>query len=703
MLGRVFEGVMDPDLRRASGTFYTPASLVQSLLDAALIALISQKLGCSESEAERRLENPGSRALGVIGTVTILDPAVGSGAFLLGALERLASIDPEQRGAVARKRAVLKRNLFGVDVNPAAVRLAELRLWLAVVADERTDRPGDVRPLPNLDCLIRQGDSLFDPIGPIITRQGHPAPHRRELTALRRQLVTATGPIKRSLVRRLSALEGEALAHSLEWAETNYRAEIAAALHLARGADLFGRRRGLDPSGRSALTRLRQELHRIRQARRRLSCEGGLPWFHYHSHFADVFAGGGFDLVIGNPPWLRSEQIPAGMRQQLAGRYRWWRGGAQPYGKGPDLSVAFLERGLELLAPSGILAMLVPAKITSAGYGAPARHGLASGVTLHAIADLTAELRTEFDALVYPMAIVAAKANPPSGHDVRVGLEVGDGPGINQCELRGGRPWVLLGDGLRNALRELESNHPTLGDRLGSHLGVKTGANRLFLNPPAEVEPDLIRPAIRGRDIRSFHSRSGARLLWTHDEAGQPLATLPSGAAAYLRPHWARLRARRDYRSGPPWTLFRILPSLSRYRVVWADLARQLTAAALTTPRDRQRIPLNSCYVAPMRRRLAAECLCAWLNSTWIRAAARLGAVPAASGFARFNSQTVERLPLPDGVLSDRALARIARAGRRGAALQEELDGMVSRHLGLSESAQSALRDFVRNGTDNRR
>lgn len=702
MLGRMFEGVMEPDLRRASGTFYTPASLVKQVVDTALVALISGRLGCSEALAERQLEDAGGSSVAeVLRGVTVLDPAVGSGAFLLGTLERLASIASEPAVAVARKRAVLRRNLFGVDLNPTAVRLAELRLWLAVVADDRTERPQDIRPLPNLDCLIRQGDSLFDPIGQITIDRPQSDKHRRELTGLRRQVVTATGPTKRALVRRLRALEAEALDHSLGWAETQYRSEITAALFQARGGDLFGRRRGLDLSGRKAVVRLRRELHQIRQARRRLAREGGLPWFHYQSHFADVFANGGFDLVVGNPPWLRSEQIPPGVRRRLAGRYHWCRGGSQRYGKGPDMSVAFLERGLELLAPSGVLAMLVPAKITSAGYGVPARHSLASTVTLHAVADLTTELRSQFDALVYPMAIVAGKVPPSRDHRVRLHLKVEHGASIPQSELRGGQPWILVGNRLRDALAELKGSHPRLGDTLVAHLGVKTGANHLYLNPPVELEPALLRPAIRGRDIRPFLCRVGAKLLWTHDEQGQPLATLPARAAAYLSAHLMELRSRKDYKSGAPWTLFRVLPSLARYRVVWADLASQVTAAALTTQRDRRLIPLNSCYVAPTARRLTAECLCAWLNSSWIRAAARLGAVPAANGFARFNAQTLARLPLPNGVLSDPELGRIARAGRAGRTSQEELDTIVSRHLGLSAATQSAFRNFI--GTDNSR
>jgi len=83
--------------------------------------------------------------------------------------------------------------------------------------------------------------------------------------------------------------------------------------------------------------------------------------------------------------------------------------------------------------------------------------------------------------------------------------------------------------------------------------------------------------------------------------------------------------------------------------------------------------------------------------------AARLTAVPAASGFARFNAQTISQLPLPAPVLSDARLGRIAREGRSGSFKQEELDDIAAQHLGLSTAARNALLSVVRGGTPGRR
>jgi hypothetical protein len=702
MLGRVFEGVMAPEVRHTSGTFYTPGALVQELLDAAFVALIEQRTGCGGRVAEEQMRSGHPNAARICSRVTLLDPAVGSGAFLLGALERLASFESDERRRPARKRRILMRNLFGVDQNAAAVRLAELRLWLAVVAADPAETGGAVRPLPNLDCLIRQGDSLFDPLGwaagvpPLDPELG------RELASLRQQAVNAVGPTKSSLMRKLRTTEALALECSLLIAEERHRTQIAECLGHARASDLFGRTRGLDRHSRTMLSRLRCGLQQVRQARRHLARDGEVPWFHYQSHFADVFAAGGFDIVIGNPPWLRSELLSSTLRSRLKGRYHWWRSSRRCYGKGPDLAVAFLERGFELAGNSGVIAMLVPAKVATAGYGAAARHALASTTTLHVVADLTGSPLAEFDATVYPMAIVAAKAPPLDEHRVRTTLSPEAKGHVLQGGLRGGGPWMLVRDCISDAIAELEQVQPKLGENVACRLGVKTGANRIFLNPPADLEPEVLRWAIRGRDLDAFRWKCRTRLLWTHDDGGRPRRQLPAKTAAYLTAHQGELRARKDFNGGIPWVLFRTQPAVAQFRVAWADLARRLAAVALSRAGDREHIPLNSCYVAPVPTEAEAERLAAWLNSTWVRAMAQIRAVPAASGFARFNAQVVARLPLPQGVLTDPSLSRIAREGRAGRLVQEELDDVAARHLQLSPRAQRALRSVLDRATKHR-
>ena len=184
------------------------------------------------------------------------------------------------------------------------------------------------------------------------------------------------------------------------------------------------------------------------------------------------------------------------------------------------------------------------------------------------------------------------------------------------------------------------------------------------------------------------------RLLWPCDESGHPLADLPPGARAHLAPHTKRLRARADANGGPPWALFRTTAAAAPHRVVWADLARRLIALALVNGAARTQIPLNTCYVIATPDADTALRLAAWLNASWLRAAARLVAPPAAGGFARFSAGVVGGLPLPDSVLADPALAELGRLGAEGREVQGEIDALTASHLALGPDATRALADL---------
>jgi hypothetical protein len=506
------------------------------------------------------------------------------------------------------------------------------------------------------------------------------------LAELRGRVVVAPGVEKRAALRELALVEARVAEASLARADAALRTAAAECLRAARAGDLFGGRRGLGRAGAARLAELRRELRQVGALRRSLVREREVPWFDYRVQFADVFAGGGFDLVVGNPPWRRAEELPADLRRRLAGRYRWWRSGGRGYANRPDLAVAFLERSLELAAPGGAVAMLVPAKIATAGYGAAARHALAASTTLLAVADLSESPHACFEATVYPLALVARKAVAPSRHRVRLSLE--PGPAVPQSALQGGGPWLLRREPLRETLGALRERYPRLDAVISCHLGVKTGANRLFLDPPA-LEEALLRWALRGRDLAPFIPRLRTRLLWTHGPDGAPLPRLPPRAASYLAPHVELLRSRTDYAGGPPWTLFRARAAVAPHRVVWADLARQLRAVALPGMADA--IPLNSCYVGSAGSDPEADRLAAWLNSSWMRAGALAGAVPAAGGCARYTAATVGALPLPPSVLRDADLSTIARLAREGRPVQADLDDLTARHLDLDAPQRAAL------------
>ena len=519
---------------------------------------------------------------------------------------------------------------------------------------------------------------------------------------LRRAFVLASGPAKRDLLRHLRQAERRAYQDALDAAERGLEQQITDCLAGARAPTLFGGRTGLDADARRRLRTLRGRMAEVRRLGRRLRREGGVPWFSCEVHFADVLAQGGFDLVLGNPPWVRAEHLPPAVRAQLQRRYRWWRGAGRGFRHQPDLALAFVERASELLAPSGVMGFLLPAKIATASYARRMRAVLGEQFTVHAVADLTDDPGVHFEATTYPAALIAARARPGPAHVVRLTLEANDAAGCPQRRLAGGGPWLLLSTPVLEALALVQGDHPRLGASFTPRLGVKTGANSVFLEPPADVEAALIRRALRGRDIRAFRAVGGVRIFFPHGADGAPCRRLPPGAARHVENHEALLRARVDFLGGLPWCLFRVRGALAPHRVVWADLARGLTATALTAPEGSSLIPLNSCYLVHASDRGSALALSAWLNSTWIRAVARAGADVAAGGFARFNARVVADVPLPGSVLGDRRLLRVAERASVGEATQEELDVICAEHLALPQAARDVLLRFTGVGSDNR-
>jgi Eco57I restriction-modification methylase len=664
MLGRVFEGVMDPGERRTSGSYYTPAALVRELVRAGLEAALTHRVGVSARAAARWVhEGIAPRPAPSLRGLTVLDPAAGSGAFLLGALDELVALRRAAGDgpALAVKRDILAHSLFGVDLTATAVRLTELRLWLALVADEESSDLADIAPLPNLDGHVLQGDALLDPLalaaslGTRALRAG--AAEARKLGVARNEHFDMTGSAKRVAHAALTRAEVNLARALLDEGRVALEHTIHELLGAAKARDLFGKRRGLEHCERLRLGRLRQSLRELRAASRKVRREGTAPFFSFETHFGDVTLQGGFDLVVGNPPWVRAERLPPRVRETLPSRYSCWRAPAKRgFAHLPDLAVAFVERAIELARPGGVVALLVPTKLATSGYAEPLRRTLANATRIERAAPLPEPLSQAFGAAVYPMALVATRADPVASQ--LTGTSLGPAPAastIAQRQLQNDGPWILTPDAERVS-RRLRTEFPTVGDRWTPQLGVKTGADDVFL---LHREMPGTRPAIRGRDITAWHCRPRRYVVWTHGPDGMALARLPRELTALFAGHEARLRRRADYRAGPPWQLFRTALGCAAHRVVWPDLGRRLTAA-VPSP---NLVPLNTIYGIATRDAADAAALAALFNTVWLTALARLVADPARGGFRRFNARVVTGLPVP--AASSPVWAELARHGQR--------------------------------------
>ena len=709
MLGRVFERIMSDGERHVTGTYYTPESVVRELVRATIAtALTSDELG--QDVAHRVVHAqpvPNAHApiaRRALARLTVLDPAVGSGAFLLGALECLTEAHVALRQRVSPRaiwklrRRILRQNLFGVDISPIAVHLAELRLWLAVVADDPTDDPASVTPLPNLDGIVRQGDSLLDPVGAVralgVTTRKTPA--ARDVDEARAHLYDARGAHRTIAERDLRNAEHRLAHEAMASAEAQTRQALRELAALARGRDLFGHRTGLTEPQRRRHRTLKRRVAELREMSRRVAI-GEVPFFSFEVHRPDVIARGGFSVVLGNPPWVRAERLPERQRQALKDRFGWWRSGpTRGFGHLPDLSVAFLERALELVAPDGAVGLLVPSKITSAGYGGTARSALVRETTIAYLQRIPDRAAARFQATTYPLAVVVKNRKPEPRHTVA--LDFSGTRSVSQTSLAASGPWILLPARAQRAIaRFLESGIPLSGLARPA-LGVKTGADAIFVgrivrvdqrtstlqvgDGECEIETDLLRLSIRGRDIRPFAIAPTRSIIWALDAAGQPHERLPPLAARYFHERRQQLAARADHTGGPLWAVFRVRTASGGWRVVWPDIARRPTAAVLDA--DDRTVPLNTCYVVRVPDRETAVTVATTLNSTWAHALVRALADEARGGYRRHNAAVIGRMPIPLPGKARRAVVRLGtHAHDTGHVDQDALDREVARALAL--------------------
>ncbi|MCC6609599.1 MAG: N-6 DNA methylase, partial [Burkholderiales bacterium] len=313
--------------RKTTGSYYTPDSLVQCLLDSALEPVLDRAATAKDPEA-------------AILALKVCDPAVGSGHFLVAAAHRMAKrlaavrtgdAEPAPDAVRAALRDVISRCMFGVDMNPMAVELCKVNLWL-----EALD-PG--RPLGFLDHHIQCGNALLGTT-PELIADGIPDTAYKPIEgddpevakAWKARNKTERQAAANDAGRGLLALmEGPALGDAVRGLEAEDDAEIGGVHRKEQrwqeigGSESLRREQLLADAWCVAFVARKVEgeppvterlLERIRQGEElpkklRASIEGNAAHyglFHWHLAFPQVFGpdGGGFDVVLGNPPWERT-------------------------------------------------------------------------------------------------------------------------------------------------------------------------------------------------------------------------------------------------------------------------------------------------------------------------------------------------------------------------------------------------------------
>jgi methylase of polypeptide subunit release factors len=704
MLGKAFESLMASQARRESGAYYTPHALVARVTRAALAEALTLP-GLRGSDVIALLDgSPGDltttalvrdRAL----DLTILDPACGSGAFLVHALEELTQLLTrcgDARDSATIRRALLTRSIFGVDINPTAVWLCELRLWLAVVIEHDDTNPLRVPPLPNLDRHIRVGDALA---GGALSETTL-VPGGARIARLRGRYARASGSRKRTLERELDRAERAHARALLDAGIARCSASRRAVLATWRGRDLFGDRYSPSVAERAEAQMLRLRSRDLRAARRALTQGGALP-FSFPTHFPDAASRGGFDAIVGNPPWVRLHRIPLEARRRMRATFAVFTRASWEYGADAahagrgfaaqvDLAALFVERALDLLREGAPLALLLPAKLWRALAGGGVRRLLAERATVVALEDWS-ESPAAFDAATYPSLLVARRGRDAPARDVALALRRRDGALVWSLrrsalglDADDAAPWLMLPPPAREIFdRFRRAGMPLHETFLGRPmLGVKCGCNEAFVVKAAAgaVESEMLRPGIRGESLApwAIADREEA-IVWTHGSDGRVLAVLPPQTRRWLERWRPRLAARTDARGSCWWSLFRTAAAdCRRARVVWADVGKTPRAVVLA-PGDRS-VPLNSCYVIGCDREDDAHAVAALLNSpvaaAWLNALAE----PARGGYRRYLGWTVALLPIPrDWEHARTLLAPVGMRAASGEQVDEELLFVVAR------------------------
>jgi len=383
MLGRIFENLLaeiNPETgesaRKSTGSYYTPRTIVNYMVDESLLLYLKEQTKVDEKKLRAIIsydldddaEHPVTpeereKIIEALEKIKILDPACGSGAFPIGALQKIVFIlqqvdpdgqmwfkkqientPPEVRRVIERefshknfdyirKLGIIRENIYGVDIQPIATEISRLRCFLTLVVDERIQDNAEnrgIEPLPNLEFKFVTANSLIGlPTSASVNQMGLFEDDRgiRELKELRDAFFNATGVEREQLKLQFVQAQNRMFQRMIDEGRKGY-------------ADLTTKLSSWDPFTHKASN-----------------------WFEPEWMFGIKT---GFDVVIANPPYLDSEGMVNNnledLRSYIVENYEYTRGNW-------DIYIAFFEKGLKSLNQSGILTYISPDKWLSKPFG----------------------------------------------------------------------------------------------------------------------------------------------------------------------------------------------------------------------------------------------------------------------------------------------------------------------------------------------
>ncbi|SET99454.1 Eco57I restriction-modification methylase domain-containing protein [Hymenobacter actinosclerus] len=642
MLGHIFENLLEEN-REKNGAFYTPREIVQYMCQESLVEYLCTHLGpegvtrtdvaalVRQQKVEDKIRTYAGRTDKLLRDVTICDPAIGSGAFPMGMLHEIftarrylyphlntsAAFDP-----VAVKKHIIQHTIHGVDLDKGAVDIARLRFWLALVVDE--EQP---HPLPNLDYKIMQGNSLlesFDGIkldhlkpdsqdeSPVQGQQMglfQPIGEKEQLqrvaleNLLKDYFLVGDAPRKRQLRKQIELLVHEHLHYNVELQLNDARKELNEVEGKLAGVRFdnndSGAQRTKKETARARQTRAIEKAQitvaRLKETEQRLDKlqdSAERPYFLWHLYFHEVFERGGFDVVIGNPPYIQLSKL-----KEAAPFYA--SQGYKTFERTGDIYCLFYELARTYLRPGGILAYITSNSWLQTQYGKSLRQLLTHDTDPVALLNF-ADTQL-FDSATVETNILLARHAPCQfslravtiDKEYKVGSSLAQYVETNSFVLTelSEEGWSVSNASAERIKKHMECNGTKIADLpLKIYRGVTTGYNLAFVIDNTtrqrliQADPKtagVFKPTLRGRDLKRYsYTQNGYWLINTHNGVkrdGIPAVMVERDYPPlfeYFSAFPDTIKTRFD--KGNHWTNLRNCAFLSEFekpKIIWGELS----------------------------------------------------------------------------------------------------------------------------------
>lgn len=558
MLGHIFENLLEDN--KDKGAFYTPKEIVQYMCRQSVIQYLKTHEPSEEyTDAIEQLINNGVvypilqnkniaiRITQLLKDVKVCDPAIGSGAFPMGilyvlyhAIHHLHS-HAEPHGSfdsTKTKRDIIQNNIFGVDIEQGAVDIARLRFWLALIVDAE-----EPQPLPNLDYKITCGNSLLSrypidaPIENVFVEYNKNKKENEKMTLAKyKELVSdytntsnhQTKELFRKTIEDIKSAFKTELSYQLKEKLSKLRGKII----MLEGPTLFGERTKAE---KAELKKLKEKLHTLEKEKEDIETNklytNAFEWrFEFPQLLDDYGKFTGFDIVIGNPPYLRIQGIrdtnPA-FAEELVMKYHSATGSF-------DLYATFAERGLQVIKQSGIVNYIMPDKWTNAAFGKGLREVVSEQRSAHKIISFGAY--QVFNASTYTalqwfkpnseyLEYYQLDRNLETNQELDIYLKSikDNNTSIIDAKKLDKNSWVLTVGATSTILQKLESHPRRISDIFDRiFCGLQTSKDDFYflyncvendnniigyskqLERNIEIEKGLVKPLLKGEDVHRY-------------------------------------------------------------------------------------------------------------------------------------------------------------------------------------------------------